>query len=201
MSYRVTTIYRKHGLVGLLLRVLNKLPGVDCVLLYYWYRVSFEELLKSPVTPGFNFKMTNDSSVLADLIRVHDKTDIFNERFSQNHSVVVVYSDETPVAYLWGQPGPTHLEQRYHFDIEIAPTEFYIYDSFVIPYFRRQGLLRGMLGFFARQETLVSEFEEFTAIIDKDNLRSIIAHERIGFRKSHLNIFAIVLGKRFHKKL
>jgi GNAT superfamily N-acetyltransferase len=201
LSNRLTTIYRESGFVGLLLRALNKLPGVDCVMLYYLYRISFEELDKLQAPPELRIKVVGGTDDLPDLLRIQDKADIFNERFSLGHPAVLAYNGETPVGYLWAQPGPTHTEQRYRFDIAIAPNELYYYDSFVLPEHRQQGVFKAMFAFLASQTALVSEFSDLTAIVEIDNFRSRKAHERLGFRADQLYFFAIILGKRMHKQL
>jgi GNAT superfamily N-acetyltransferase len=201
LSNRLTTIYHESGFVGLLLRALNKMPGVDCVMLYYLYRINFEELVKLQVPPALRIKLVEGVDDLPNLLRIQEKTDIFSERFSLGHSAVLAYMGGTPVGYLWAQPGPTHTEQRYNFNIDIAPSELYYYDSFVLPEYRQQGVFKAMFAFLANQSALVHKFSALTAIVEIDNLRSRKAHERLGFHATQLNFFAIILGKRVHKQL
>jgi hypothetical protein len=103
---------------------------------------------------------------LPNLLRIQNKANNFNERFSLGHPAVLAYSVKTPVGYLRAQPGPTHTEQRCRFDIAITQSELYYYDSFVLPEHRQQGAFKAMFAF------LVSGFSDLTAIVEINNLRS-----------------------------
>ena len=138
---------------------------------------------------------------MSDLVQIEDKTDIFKERFGLGHIAVMSCFEGNPVGYLWAYEGPAHAEQRCRFSIEVRPHELYYYDSFVLPAYRVKSVFGEMLSYSVSQSDLKRQFRDVVGIVEVDNLRSIRAHERLGFNKTQLRVFAILLGKHIHRAL
>lgn len=201
MLSRIREKYRENGVQGIVLALISRFPGVRAVCVYYVYRLPFDQLVRKQLSVG-NLKIVLvKSDSMGDLIRVQDKPDIFAERFQMGHYGFVAYVNNDPVAYLWGQEGPVHVERRFGFEVPIKDNQVFYYDSYTIPEWRKSGVGRALI-----QESI--DFfknglgkSELIAIIETGNLVSQKTYERMGFVREAMHIHLDIIGKKINKQL
>lgn len=131
------------------------------------------------------------------LCTVCDKIDIHKKRLEKNRFAIILYSDGVPIGYSWGQVDSPHLEERYGFRIKFSPEDIYSFDSYIKPEYRRLGFRKFLLNSFIEASKSYSNKKNLTAIIEKTNLNSVRAHEKLGYRRRSLQVAFKIFSQDF----
>lgn len=202
MVNKIIAKYRENGFLGLLIALMARMPGVRALCVYYVYRLPFSKLpQEDSALEKLRICVLENDAAINDIVRIQDKPDIFRERFILNHFCLLAYVGDEPVAYLWGQQGPMHLEQCYGFEVPIADNQVYYYDSHTRQEWRQKGLLRCLIQNIAQYGAGMLQKNELIAIIEINNKVSQKSHEKIGFVKDRLQLFVNIMGKSFQLRL
>lgn len=123
-----------------------------------------------------------------------NKHEIFLRRLAAKEHGAVAIVDGKIVAYEWLSDKPFHFEERHLYTITIPPNALYVYDAYILPEYRMNGIwlklklysfdLMGKLG----RDTVIS-------FINQENRLSMNTHLRFGFVP-----FRRVYGARFFRK-
>lgn len=117
---------------------------------------------------------------IEELLRCENKREIFLRRFQAGERCLVALRNGRIVGYEWFSPAPVHLEERYRYPIKVPSDTLYVYDAYVTPEFRRQGVWRRLM-----QQILHSANQsgrkKVLLLIDCENEHSMRLHLRLGF--------------------
>jgi ribosomal protein S18 acetylase RimI-like enzyme len=190
LANKISNRYKESGLFGVILLTIKRLGIFDYLCVFYFYKVSSDLIIGNPGLPSnIDVRIVSSLEDVDEIIRVLDKRDTFRDRLNKGFFSAVIYVDNVPVGYVWGQVGPgQHREERYGFVINVETDEVYDFDSYIDPEYRGLGLMKYLTQEFI--ERAKNEYSKscVTAIVEKTNLRSVRIHERLGFKRMNLQI-------------
>jgi GNAT superfamily N-acetyltransferase len=195
----------ESGWLGLCLAILTRLRVFKYLRIYYFYRVPLDQLHGEVGCPeGISTQViTIDQSKNIDALnQVLEKDGIYRRRLDAGLFAVLAYAESVPVGFVWGDLRRTHLEERFGYEIELAPDDVYSFDNFVAPDRRRMGVWKALLTGFIDYVSRVTNRKSIAVIVELTNRRSIFAHERLGYRKESLHVAGrLFSGNGFHWRI
>lgn len=182
--------HRSAGTVGLMLAFLRRAKLFDYMVLFYFYRLPLEKLLRSGAATDVETRTITSPDHLDILMAVNEKDTVFRARLESGKFAVVLFISGEPIGYVWGQPQGVHLEERYGFKLYVAPEEVYSFDSFIVPDHRGKGLRRALANAFAEHAFYELGKKLQTSMIEIQNKHSVRVHESLGYERINLQVAA-----------
>ena len=119
---------------------------------------------------------------LEGLTACQNRRQAFLDRFrAQDHCVVAVVEGRI-VAYQWFCVRSSYREERYGYELEIAPDEIYEYDVFILPEFRLAGIWFKFHCLYLKDLMERQRRRRIIGMVDYGNRLAMNTHLRFGFR-------------------
>jgi L-amino acid N-acyltransferase YncA len=194
---------KESGYTGVLLSALRRTKIFRYFVIYYFYRVELKAI-KPIIHVPFNIHtdIFEDLDGVESLNQIQEKEDIFSNRLSQGDKfAVVVYVDNIPVGYVWGDLAPIHFEEMYEFEFPLAAADVYCFDSYIDPEFRGMGLNKYLFNSFIEHAMSTHNRTFMIAFIAIDNQKSVAIHEGMGFLRQYLNFSFCISNKKLNFRI
>ncbi|OEY67753.1 GNAT family N-acetyltransferase [Marinobacter sp. X15-166B] len=147
-----------------------------------------ESITTTVITAGDELTMLNE---------IKNSPEVFGNRLKTGDKfAIVVCVDGVPAGYAWGDLAAVHIEERFGFHIPVNPDEVYYFDSFIKPEYRGKGLLNNLLCAFVDYAQDRKQRKHITAIIEKENKRSVAVHEAKGYLRHSLHLAGNCANKK-----
>ena len=183
MIGKLRTKIHEGGLIGLVVILLNRLPGVAYFLVWSVYRLPLDAEFSSSEGEDLQVSFHGGPEGIDSFLAVRDKRERFQTRLEHGTIGALAKFRGTPVGYVWLQLTSDPVEERHGFTIKVESTDVYDFDSYVRSDYRGRGVLRVLHREIARRYTQAPDKTHLAAIIEAPNRRSIRAYEYMGFRK------------------
>jgi len=139
---------------------------------------------------------------LCELKKLQPKEGVYERRFDKGEICFGAFVRQELVHFLWVKLDGIARTDRESFEYKVPPNEIYVYDVFTQPNYRGQSIYGRTLYHIHKlyREASDTKIDTIGVIINYENLPSIIAHERNGFRKCALVRFIRVFSHKSCKE-
>lgn len=178
MIKKIVMFLRKPRLL-MLQTLLERLPfkPFDIALFYILHLVGAPKGLSDSHTCSVRLAALEDIERLTQCI---NKAERFQARFKQGDRCILAVVDGKVVGFMWFCVNQYHIEGRYGYKVYIPSNTVYVYDEYVIPTYRRKGILK-QLWLFLSNWMKVNSQHAVLIMIDFGNDISWEAHAKMGF--------------------
>jgi L-amino acid N-acyltransferase YncA len=129
--------------------------------------------------------------------RCQDKKEKFQSRFRKGDDCIIALSDGNILGFLWYSTHRVYIEEKTGYRLSIPEDAVYTYDEYVLPEFRKRGILNQLFRF--QGDWMISNGKKDTIVmIEHDNKTSLEAHARKGFLKTKKVLYIKVFSGKYY---